>query len=66
MTRIEEIEKAITGLPPEALAEFRAWFEAFDAEQWDRTLSADSAAGKLDSLAGQALADYKNGLCKEL
>ena len=31
MTTIIEIEKAISNLPPEELAQFRAWFEEFDA-----------------------------------
>ena len=29
---VEELEKAVSELPPEKLAKFRAWFEEFDAE----------------------------------
>ena len=66
MLSISEIEKSISSLPPEALAQFRAWFEAFDADQWDRQLEADAKSGKLDRLADQARADFEKGRCKEL
>ncbi|HEY5238731.1 MAG TPA: hypothetical protein VIJ62_10160 [Rhizomicrobium sp.] len=32
MTTVEDIEKAIESLPPDKLAQFRAWFEEFDGE----------------------------------
>src|SRR6266478_10223437 len=35
MTTAEDIEKAVEQLPPRELARFRAWFEAFDAAQFD-------------------------------
>ena len=35
----------------EELAAFRAWFEQYDADQWDRQIEADVASGKLDALA---------------
>jgi len=31
MTTAEEIENAVERLPPDELARFRAWFEAFEA-----------------------------------
>ena len=66
MQTISDIEKTISSLPPEALAEFRAWFEAFDAGEWDAQLEKDVAAGKLDRLAKQAREDFDQGRCKEL
>ena len=57
MTRIEEIERAVTELQPEELARFRAWFAEFDADAWDQQLAADVATGRLDSLAEEALQD---------
>ena len=33
---IEDIEKAIARLPSDQLAEFRAWFEEFDAARFDQ------------------------------
>jgi len=35
-TNIEELEKAVSQLPHKQLEEFRAWFEDFDAQQYDR------------------------------
>jgi hypothetical protein len=66
MTTIEEIEQALRRLSPEDLAAFRAWFAQFDAEAWDRQLENDVAAGRLDTLADEALQDFRNGRCSEL
>ena len=66
MTTIEEIEQALRRLSPEDLAAFRAWFVQFDAEAWDRQLENDVAAGRLDTLADEALQDFRNGRCNEM
>ena len=59
MITIEEIENAVSKLPAEQLAAFRAWFAEFDAQLWDRQLEEDVAAGKLDVLAKEALRDSR-------
>jgi hypothetical protein len=56
MTTAEDIEKAVEKLAPRELARFRAWFEAFDALQFDAAIERDINAGKLDSHAEEALA----------
>jgi hypothetical protein len=61
MTTAEDIEKAIEQLPPRELARFRAWFEVFDAEQFDAAVGRDASAGKLDALAEEALAAHRAG-----
>ncbi len=66
MSTIEAIEQAIQSLPPVDLAKFRNWFAKFDAMAWDAQIEADAAAGKLDSLAAEALVEYKNGMAREL
>jgi hypothetical protein len=66
MTNIKEIEKAIVDLPLEQLAEFRAWFEEFDAQSFDAAIERDVEAGKLDRLAEEAIAEYKKGRIREL
>jgi hypothetical protein len=33
---VEGIEKAVAKLPPDQFAEFRAWFEEFDAARFDQ------------------------------
>jgi hypothetical protein len=66
MTTTEDIEKAIEQLAPRELARFRAWFEAFDAAQFDATIERDAGAGKLDTLADEALAAHRAGHSREL
>jgi hypothetical protein len=46
MTTAEDIEKAVEQLAPRELARFRAWFEAFDAAQFDAAIERDARAGK--------------------
>jgi hypothetical protein len=66
MSTLEDIEKALTELPPDQLAEFRAWFEAFDATRFDEKIERDAKAGRLERLAEQALADFRAGRAREL
>lgn len=66
MSIITELERAVQQLAPEELARFREWFAAFDAEQWDRQIERDAAAGRLDALAEEALADVREGHGKNL
>jgi hypothetical protein len=66
MSTVKELEKAITGLPPEQLAEFRAWFETFDAARWDRQIEEDVKSGKLDRVAEKAIGEYRKGKAKPI
>lgn len=66
MSTLTEIERAIRGLPADELEAFRAWFAGFDADTWDRQIEADAAAGRLDALADEALADLRAGRCTDL
>jgi hypothetical protein len=63
---IEEIEKAVARLATDNLARFRAWFEEFEAAHFDRKIEQDAASGRLDRLAEQALADYRQGRTREI
>ena len=38
MITAEDVEKAVEQLTPRELARFRAWFEAFDARQFDAAI----------------------------
>ena len=38
---IKELENRISQLTPGELAEFRTWFEAFDAKNWDKEFEKD-------------------------
>ena len=63
---IEDIEKAVAKLPPAELAQFRAWFEAFDAARFDEKIEHDARAGKFDRRADQAIEDFRKGRAREL
>jgi len=63
---IHEIEQAVTELSPKELARFRQWFDEFDAQIWDDQIERDANSGKLDKLAGKAVADFRAGKSKEL
>jgi hypothetical protein len=66
MSAIHEIEDAIRRLSSEELAVLRSWFAAFDAEVWDQEFEKDVNAGRLDSMAEEALRDLHEGRCTEL
>lgn len=66
MGKVKSIEEAVEALPADELAEFRRWFEQFDAVAWDTQLEADASAGKLDTLVAEALAEYGQGKAREL
>jgi hypothetical protein len=66
MSSVETLEKAVESLPREELAEFRRWFTEFDAAAWDAQIETDATAGRLDALAAEALAEYKEGKAREI
>jgi hypothetical protein len=66
MSDLERIEADVQKLTPDELATFRRWFISFDAEHWDQQLEEDVAAGKLDSLRDEALADHAQGRTRDL
>lgn len=66
MRTVQEIEQAVAQLSKDQLAEFRAWYEQFNADEWDRQIEEDIVAGKLDDLADAAIADHQAGRTKKL
>lgn len=62
---ITDIENAIRQLSPDDLVSFRTWFAEFDAQAWDAQFESDVAAGRLDALAEEALADLRSGRCTD-
>ncbi|MER9923804.1 hypothetical protein NKJ84_12775 [Mesorhizobium sp. M0048] len=66
MSKLEQIEKSVAELSPEELKAFAAWFEALQADMWDREIEADAKGGRLDKLAEQALADHRAGRTRPL
>jgi hypothetical protein len=66
MTKLETTEREVQNLTPEELAAFRAWFAEYDWQAWDRQLEQNVAAGKLDKLAAEALAEHERGETSEI
>jgi hypothetical protein len=65
MSKVESLEKRVSALSAEELAEFRQWFAEFDAAAWDRQIERDAKAGRLDALADEALRDHAAGKSTE-
>jgi hypothetical protein len=61
MSTVEAITNAIAQLPPEQVAQVRAWLAEYDERQWDDQIAQDERAGRLDVLAERALADHRAG-----
>jgi hypothetical protein len=66
MTRIEEVVNEVQRLSRQELAAFREWFRKYDSDEWDKEIEEDVLAGRLDTLANEAIAEHKGGRTKEL
>lgn len=65
MNRLEEIEAAITGLPPDDYRRLVDWLLAREQARWDKQLDQDSAGGKLDFLFEEAESERARGLVRD-
>ncbi|MBL0156671.1 MAG: hypothetical protein IPP47_06150 [Bryobacterales bacterium] len=65
MGRVEQIEAAIEGLPPEEYRRIVQWFRVREQARWDAQLDADSSEGKLDFLFDEADNESAQGLLRE-
>ena len=63
---IEQLESAVSGLAPAELARFSQWFEEFMADQWDRQIEQDMAAGRLVAALKRADDHHEAGRCTPL
>ncbi len=50
MDRVQEIEAAISSLPPDEFRRLTEWLYALEQVRWDEDMGRDSASGKLDFL----------------
>ena len=66
MSTVFEIENAVQKLSRTELAAFRDWFLGFDAAAWDKQFEEDVTAGRLDTLADEAIRDLRAGRCTDL
>ena len=67
MTTVQEIETAIEGLPPEDFLALVDRLRNRHADEWDRQIAEDAAAGRLDPLWEEARREIADGkrACKE-
>ena len=61
MSTIQEIEEAIANLPREDFLRLRERIQQQFEDQWDEQFEKDVAAGKLDQIGEQALAEHRAG-----
>lgn len=66
MTRIEKLEREVQKLSRAELAAFRNWFRKYDSDEWDSQIEEDIRAGRLDTVAEEALEVHGRGRTKEL
>jgi hypothetical protein len=64
MSTVEQIEAAILKLSPQELSQVADWVLDLDEQRWDEQIEQDIAAGKLDFLAQEALAEFEAGNCR--
>ena len=65
MDRVEEIEAAISSLPPDEYRRLALWFREVDQARWDEQVDRDSAAGKLDFLFEEAAKETADGRVRD-
>ena len=57
MTKLEQIEKAVTARSPAEVAKFCDWFAESHAKLWDQQIAADAEAGRLVKFISEVKAD---------
>jgi hypothetical protein len=66
MNTVQSITDAIAKLPPDQVAQIRAWLNEKAEAEWDAQIEQDERAGRLDASADRALAQHRAGLTKPL
>ena len=66
MSTVDEIEAAISILPPQDFKRLRNWLLERDNLQWDKQMEEDTATGRLDHLVQEIEADIASGNVKPL
>ena len=64
--KIDKIISGVSSLSRDELAEFREWYEEFDAEVWDREFEEDVKTGRMDAFVEKEIADSRTGRYTEL
>lgn len=56
-----QIQDSISSLPEADFWKLTKWMEASFSDKWDADIEADFAAGKLDNIITESLAEHKSG-----
>jgi len=64
MDRVEQIEAAITSLPPDEYRRLINWLRTREQARWDEQIDQDSCAGRLDVLFKEAENEAAEGLVR--
>lgn len=65
MDRVEEIEAAITSLPPGDYRRLVDWLRSREQTRWDQQLDQDASTGKLDFLFREGESESAQGLVRD-
>ena len=66
MLTVDAITAAIAELPPEQVAQIRAWLNEKVESEWDARIEQDEREGRLDALAERALTEHRSGRTRPL
>jgi hypothetical protein len=63
---VQEIENAITQLPPQEVEKLADWLADYRTRTWDEQIGRDLDEGRLDSFLAAAEAEYQAGKVQPL
>ena len=63
---VQEIENAITQLPPQDVEKLAVWLTDYRNREWDEQIERDLDEGRLDSFLAAAEAEYQAGKARPL
>jgi hypothetical protein len=63
---VSEIKRAIEELSSENQWELLDWFKEYMADEWDKEIERDAAAGKFDKIVAKVDANFEAGRCTPL
>ena len=63
---VQELEVAITRLPPHELTKLMAWLVEYHAKVWDQEIEADLEAGRLDAVLSAVDRECEAALARPL
>lgn len=63
---LQDLQENVSHLPKEELDAFSKWFEEFMADQWDKEIERDVAAGRFNEIIARVKANDESGLSTPL